>query len=153
MELLRHSLRDEPDNISVHLASVRTPAVVYDKRTLREDAARVHGAAKHAGCKLLYSPKANTIRGVLDAIADTVDGFAASSVFEARLSRDVLGDGKSVHITNPGMRPNEVAEVGKFCDYVALNSLRQWQMFGPTLVKSTSCGLRVNPGMSLVCDL
>jgi len=90
---------------------------------------------------------------VLDVIADTVDGLAASSIFEARLSRDVLGAGKSVHITNPGMQPNEVAEVGKLCDYVALDSLSQWQMFGPTLVESANCGLRVNPGMSLVRDL
>lgn len=153
MELLRHSLRDEFDNLTVHLADVRTPAVVYDKQTLREDVRRVRKAAKNAGCKLLYSPKANTIRGVLDTIADAVDGFAASSIFEARLSRDVLGDGKSVHITNPGMRPDEVAEVGEFCDYVALNSLSQWRMFGPTLMESANCGLRVNPGMSLVRDL
>ena len=153
MELLRHSPREKYGNLVVHLADVRTPAVVYDKRMLREDAERVLEAAKRAGCKLLYSPKANSLRGVLDVIADTVDGFATSSIFEARLSREVLGESKSVHITSPGIRPADIAEVSRFCNYVALNSISQWQMFAPVLQETTNCGLRVNPGMSLVRDL
>lgn len=130
-----------------------TPAYIYDERQLRSDVQRVGAIARDVGCKTLYSPKANTVRGVLDAIAGSVDGFAASSVFEARLSREVLGDHGSIHLTNPGLRADEVAEVAALCNAVTLNSLSQWQMYGPELIGQVKCGLRVNPGMSLVRDL
>lgn len=130
-----------------------TPAYIYDERQLRSDVQRVGAIARDVGCKILYSPKANTVRGVLDAIAGSVDGFAASSVFEARLSREVLGGHGSIHLTNPGLRADEVAEVAALCNTVTLNSLSQWQMYGPELIGQVKCGLRVNPGMSLVRDL
>lgn len=130
-----------------------TPAYIYDEQQLRSDVQRVGEIARNVGCKTLYSPKANTVRGVLDTISGGVDGFAASSVFEARLSREVLGRGGSIHLTNPGLRADEVAEVAGLCDYVTLNSLSQWQMYGPELIGQVKCGLRVNPGMSLVRDL
>lgn len=130
-----------------------TPAYIYDEQQLRSDVQRVGEIARNVGCKTLYSPKANTVRGVLDTISGGVYGFAASSVFEARLSREVLGRGGSIHLTNPGLRADEVAEVAGLCDYVTLNSLSQWQMYGPELIGQVKCGLRVNPGMSLVRDL
>ena len=130
-----------------------TPAYIYDEQRLRSDVEQVGAIARAAGCKILYSPKANTVRGVLDAIAPAVDGFAASSVFEARLAREVLGRGGAIHLTNPGLRADEVTEVAALCDTVTLNSLSQWQMYGPALTGQVKCGLRVNPGLSLVRDL
>ena len=130
-----------------------TPAFIYDVSRLRSDVEQVLSIIRMAGCKTLYSPKANTVRGVLDVIASAVDGFAASSVFEARLSREVMRGRGSIHLTNPGLRADEVADVGGLCDYVALNSLSQWELYGPELMGAAKCGLRVNPGMSLVRDL
>ena len=130
-----------------------TPAYIYDELRLRSDVEQVGAIARAAGAKILYSPKANTVRGVLEAIAPGVDGFAASSVFEARLAREVLGRGGAIHLTNPGLRADEVTEVAALCDTVTLNSLSQWQMYGPALTGQVKCGLRVNPGLSLVRDL
>ncbi len=130
-----------------------TPAYIYDEQRLRSDVEQVGAIARAAGCKILYSPKANTVRGVLEAIAPGVDGFAASSVFEARLAREVLGRGGAIHLTNPGLRADEVGHVAALCDTVTLNSLSQWQMYGPALSGQVKCGLRVNPGLSLVRDL
>jgi len=130
-----------------------TPAYIYDEQRLRTDVEQVEEIARSVGCITLYSPKANAIRGVLDVVASAVDGFAASSVFEARLAREVLGVGGIVHLTNPGLRADEVADVAALCDYVSLNSLSQWELYGPELVDRVKCGLRVNPGMSLVRDL
>jgi len=101
----------------------------------------------------LYSPKANTVRGVLEIIGDAVKGFAASSLFEAKLSRAVLGRSGSVHMTNPGLRPREVAGIPSTCDYLAFNSLSQWAAYREPLAGRIQCGLRINPGMSLVRDL
>ncbi len=129
-----------------------TPAYIYDEQQLRSDVEQVGAIARAAGCKILYSPKANSVRGVLEAIAPGVDGFAASSVFEARLAREVLGRGGAIHLTNPGLRADEVTEVAALCDTVTLNSLSQWQMYGPALTGQVKCGLRVNPGLSQVRD-
>jgi len=130
-----------------------TPAYIYDEQQLRSDVKKIRKITHAVGCKILYSPKANAVHGVLDTIAKNVNGFAASSVFEARLSRQVLGERGSVHLTNPGLRADEVAEVVALCDYVSLNSLSQWEIYAPALSGRLKCGLRVNPGMSLVCDL
>jgi carboxynorspermidine decarboxylase len=130
-----------------------TPAYIYDERRLRSDVDQVGEIARSAGCTILYSPKANSLRGVLDVVASAVDGFAASSIFEARLARQVLGARGSVHLTNPGLRADEVADVTALCDYVSLNSLSQWDLYAALLTGRVKCGLRVNPGLSLVRDL
>ena len=76
-----------------------------------------------------------------------------SSVFEARLAREVLGARGVIHITNPGMRADEVADAASLCDYVSFNSLSQWELYSPSFANRSTCGIRVNPGMSLVRDI
>ena len=88
----------------------------------------------------------------LQVLAQHVDGFAASSPFEARLARELLGAPGSIHITSPGLRPNEMAEVASLCDYIAFNSLSQWERYSGKASRAASCGLRVNPQLSLVDD-
>jgi carboxynorspermidine decarboxylase len=132
---------------------LKTPAFVYDEGLLRADAIRVADWAHASGCRVLYSPKANSLHDVLGAIAEHVDGFAASSLFEARLINQMARDGQTVHLTNPGLRPDEIDAVAAACDYVSLNSLSQWSMYGAALAGQVNCGLRVNPEMPLVRDL
>ena len=60
-------------------------------RKLQFDTEQMVRVAHVGGSKALYSPKANSVRGVLDVVARSMDGFATSSVFEARLAREVLG--------------------------------------------------------------
>ena len=54
-----------------------------------------------------------------------VDGFAASSLFEARLAREVIGDAGRSTSRRPGLRDGELPELGELCDHVTFNSLSQ----------------------------
>ena len=68
-----------------------TPAYVTDEIILERDLRAIRGIADEAGCALLYSPKANAVSDVLLKIADYVDGFGCSSLFELKLIDRVCG--------------------------------------------------------------
>jgi carboxynorspermidine decarboxylase len=105
-----------------------------------------------AGCRVLYALKPLAHPAVLAAMAPHVDGFAASSAFEARLARSILGNSGSVHVTSPGLRPDEAELLGRFCDHLVFNSLEQARRLRDRFASSMQLGLRVNPGVSLVED-
>ena len=135
------------------LEELETPAFVYNQSRLLENAKNIAKIARERHCKVLYTPKANAIHAILSLISDCVDGFATSSVFEARLSREVIAQNGSIHLTSPGLCRGDIAEIAPLCDYVSFNSLSQWQTYGPGFYTQVKCGLRVNPGMSLVRDI
>lgn len=131
---------------------VRTPAFVYDEARLAERAAHVKRVATEAGCVPLYTLKPFSFVGAMEVIAPFVAGFSASSVFEARLARHVLGDRGTVHITTPGFRPDEVDTLADLCDHVVFNSLPQLERFAPVVGSRAEVGLRVNPQLPFIDD-
>lgn len=131
---------------------VRTPAFIYDEGQIRHAAEQAAAAVRDDATRLLFAMKSFSIVGGLQQIAPLVDGFAASSLFEARLGREVLGERGTVHLTSPGLREDELAQLVEVCDYISLNSLPQWQRFRDRLQGRVSCGLRVNPELSFVED-
>ena len=133
-------------------AAVDTPAFVFDERIILgqlETAARLRA---RCGCKVLYALKPLLCPFVFELMNPWLDGFAASSLFEARLARSVAVAGGGVHITTPGFREAEIAELDALCDFVAFNSLPQLRRLGPRVGSAVKCGLRVNPELSLVAD-
>lgn len=131
---------------------LETPAFVYDERRLVQDARLAREAIRGARARLLFAMKSFAMEGGLRALAPVVDGFHASSLFEARLAREVLGDGGIVHLTTPGLRPSDADELFRLSDHVSFNSVSQWERFRRQAVGVTSSGLRVNPGLSNVAD-
>jgi len=132
--------------------NVETPAFVLDERRLLRDLKAAARLRAECGCKLLYALKPLTCEFALELIASRVDGFAASSLFEARLAREVIGSRGTVHLTSPGLRAGELFELGELCDCVAFNSLSQLQRLGTELDRPDQVGIRVNPQFSLVAD-
>ena len=143
---------------------VETPAFVYDEGVIHRllDCATV--CRERAGLKLLFAVKSFSFADALEVMAPRVDGFAVSSLFEARLARAVSGekgmdsrfrgnDGLLVSVTTPGLRPQDAGEIALLCDSISFNSLNQWDMHYPRMRDTTSCGLRVNPQMPFADDL
>ena len=142
----------EPTDFRDYCERVDTPAFVYDTRVigrLLEYADRLRQATE---CQVLFSLKPFPYVDALRLMAPHLDGFAASSLFEARLASHVLDGRGSVHMTTPGIRPAEVREMASLCDFISFNSLSQWQTHGEVVSRLASCGLRVNPQMSFVDD-
>ena len=130
----------------------RTPCFVYDEGTLQELLSRVGVVETSADINVLYTLKPFSFLDVLQLMSTSVAGFAASSLFEAQLAREVLGERGSVHFTTPGLRPDDLPKIAKFCDYISFNSLSQWDRHSFSASQSASCGLRINPQLSLVAD-
>ena len=132
--------------------NVDTPAFIYDEGRILAAAARARAAVRDDSTRLLFALKSFSIVGGIELIASQVDGFAASSLFEAQLARRVLGDRGTVHLTTPGLRADELPRLVELCDYLSCNSLSQWQAYREQLQGQLSCGLRINPELSFVED-
>ncbi len=129
-----------------------TPAFVYDIEGLVGTSRRIAAIADAIACTPLFSLKSLTIADVLDRMVPPLGGAATSSLFEARFARDILGDRAAIHLTTPGLRAEEVAEIAELCDCVSFNSLSQLHRFGDIVRERARIGLRVNPQMSYIPD-
>lgn len=129
-----------------------SPAFVLDEAQVLANLQSLLALRQATGCKILYSMKALPLASVLTLIKGRVDGFSVSSLFEARLAREVLGEaGGSIHLTTPGIRYDEFPELGRLCSHVSFNSLSQYQCL-QALAEGYSKGLRVNPKLSFAND-
>ena len=133
-------------------ATIETPAFVYDEAQLVHDAELAREAIQGDRTHLLFAMKSFAVPGGLEAIATVADGLHASSLFEARLAREILGPGRVVHLTSPGIRPADADELFALSDHVSFNSLSQWEQFREQANGVTQAGLRVNPRLSNVAD-
>ncbi len=131
---------------------LHTPAFLYDENAILERLKLLSEVSRQSGCKIFFPLKPFSISDGLYLIAANVNGFSVSSLFEAKLARDTLGDDKIVHITTPGYRPDEIEEISRLCDYISFNSLSQLKSFYYQVEKEASCGIRVNPQLSFVKD-
>jgi len=133
-------------------ADVETPAFVIDERVVLDQLDVVGRLRDACGCRVLYALKPLALPFLLEQMKTRLDGFAASSLFEARLARAVLDQAGSVHITTPGFRAAEMPELNRLCDAVSFNSLGQCRRLAGVLDAAAKVGLRINPQRSLVDD-
>lgn len=134
------------------VSDLKTPAFIVDEQQLRADAETARSAIKSRNTKLLFAMKSFSIEPALQSLSSIVDGFHASSLFEAKLARQILGGKGIIHLTTPGLRADEYEELNHLCDYISFNSLTQWQTFQCHKATTTKCGLRINPQLSLIED-
>lgn len=133
---------------------MKTPAYIFDQSKFTARLKQFSDLRQKTRFKLLYSVKALPLPALLETMLPYVDGFSASSLFEAKIAREVLlkkGEG-SVHIITPGFRADEMEELVEVCDFLSINSLNQWHRFSDQFTNSLNVGLRVNPRLSFLDD-
>jgi len=137
-----------------------SPAFVLDEIEIAKALDVLAELRSQSGCKILYSIKSLPFSAVLELAKPFVDGFSVSSLFEARLANEMLrqdaaqvlaGQG-SIHLTTPGIRPDELEELSVLCSHISFNSLPQYQRYSETAGAQSSIGLRVNPKLSFLHD-
>ena len=131
---------------------VITPAFIYDEAGIIQNINNVKKCINDDVCQVLFPLKSFSLIDALSLIGASVNGFSVSSLFEARLAQQVLGDNKSIHLTTPGLRADEIVELSSICDFMSFNSLPQYGRFQKLAVGKVSCGLRVNPQLSFLQD-
>ncbi len=128
-----------------------TPCYVFFEDALRENCERASALVRPTGTHFLYSMKSLELAPVLKIISEYVDGFAASSLFEAQLAREILQDKPGhVHLTTPGLRPNEISMLTEVCSSITFNSLRQYNLLSRLLPDHQQTSLRINPEHQIV---
>lgn len=133
-----------------------SPAFVLDEPELIKTLATLAELRAQCGCKVLYSLKALPFSTIIEMATAFVDGFSVSSLFEARLADEMIRQSGAeqgcIHLTTPGIRPDELDELSSLCSHISFNSLSQYQRYAETAEAQTSIGLRVNPKLSFVDD-
>ncbi|MCF6203058.1 MAG: carboxynorspermidine decarboxylase [Methylococcaceae bacterium] len=130
----------------------KTPAYVFDENIIDSNLSQLIDLKHKSGCQVLYSIKALPLGQVLSKAKDYLDGLSVSSLFEARLAREVLGDEGVIQITTPGLRDGEVYELKELCTHISFNSINQYHRFDKKFLLNTSLGLRINPKISFAID-
>ena len=137
--------------VEILLAGIATPALVYDLGRLATLVDETRKARDLSEARILFAVKACAFPDVLQALAPSLDGFAVSSLFEARLVHDLYPD-SPVHLTTPGLRDDEIDELAEICSFVTFNSETQLYRSGPRVHRYASVGLRVNTQISNIKD-
>ena len=137
---------------STRNASIKTPAFVYDETRLLDVVQYVNKLAGRIGFNVLFTVKPQLFPHILDLLSPCLDGFAVSSLFEAKFVRDILEAPGTLHITTPGLRRDEIDNIAESCDYITFNSLSQWTTLKGAARDKVCCGLRINPQLSFVED-
>ena len=132
------------------------PAYVYSERGLRAAANAAADVAQAAGCRLLYTLKACAVLPVLRTLGERVDGFACSSVYEARLARLAARTGQTAHIHSPALSDSEMPDALGNADFLSLNSFSQLdralRIADGGAAETASLGIRINPEMRFADD-
>ena len=130
-----------------------SPAFIIDLDELQKNVIQLNVLRQQSGCKVLYSVKALPLSTVLQTIKPWVDGFSVSSLFEAQLANEILAGEGSLHLTTPGLRPDEWTTLSPLLSHISFNSLSQYQRFLELGTNKTSIGLRTNPKLSFLNDV
>ncbi|MBM4206627.1 MAG: carboxynorspermidine decarboxylase [Gammaproteobacteria bacterium] len=129
-----------------------SPAFIVDEAELIATLQAFDDLREHSGCRLLYSLKALPLMPVLSLIKPYVDGFSVSSLFEARLAHEVLMGQGGIHLTSPGIKPDEMPELVDLCSHISCNSFGQYRQLDACVQPAVSLGLRINPQLSYSQD-
>lgn len=127
-----------------------SPAYIVDEGLILERLELLKRAAERCGVRRLFSVKSLPVASLIRSLGPRLDGLSVSSWFEARLCAEFCPD-RPLHLTTPGLRPDEFASLAGLCRYISLNSLNQWRRWGVPR-EGLQLGLRVNPGLSFLAD-
>ena len=103
--------------------ALQTPAFVVLVEPLLDNCRNLRRIADDVGAQSLYSLKSLTLPRLIAPMAEILDGFSVSSLYEARLARERAGPSAVLHGTAPGLRPEEMDHLARLCDFISLNSL------------------------------
>ena len=138
--------------MNIEKSEISTPCFVLDLNALQNSCKRVEAKALEHDLEFLFPIKCfNNIFG-LNIISNYCNGFSASSPFETMLSRQILGENKTVSYMSPYLTDRNITEIAATCGSISFNSLSQWNRFKFSTINTTSPALRINPQMSFVQD-
>lgn len=133
------------------LTQIETPFYLVSLEKLETNLKILQELERDTGIKVLAALKSFSMFSLFPLMASHLSGSEASSVNEARLAFEEFGN--EVHVFSPSYSDRNIQEYIKYADHMVFNSLTQLKKFKKIIDKSDksiSCGIRINPEVSLV---
>ena len=128
-----------------------TPYFLFDKEKLKQNISFHKEMSERLQIKLIYSLKSLSQVEILKEIAQSIEGFSVSSLFESNLARYVNnGRQHTIHFVSPGIINNQWDMLSKAVHFVTFNSIEQLTRFSNQLHPQISYGIRINPEISFI---
>jgi carboxynorspermidine decarboxylase len=132
---------------------IESPAFIINNSVIVNRAIQIAEFANSANTELLYSVKSLPHACALSSVADYVAGYSASSIYETRVVRDVVGWDTNIDYISSVIFNNDLAALCNICNRITANSIDQYAKLHREMADGYNCGLRINPGLSLVKDV
>ena len=133
----------------MNYSEIPSPCYVIDERLFRDNLTLIKNVSEKSGAEIILAFKAFSMWGVFDIFKEYMSGAAASSVNEARLCFEELGE--YAHTYSPVFKEDDMDEIMKYSSHITFNSLAQYNKYKDLLASSDrkiSAGLRINPEFS-----
>ncbi|MBQ2247517.1 MAG: carboxynorspermidine decarboxylase [Tidjanibacter sp.] len=128
---------------------VPSPCYVLEEAELLKNMAVIDRVRREAGVEIIVALKASAMWSIFPILKEHSDGATASSLAEARLVFEEMGE--KAHTYAPVYSESEWEEIMSYSNYVTFNSLGQWERYGGRArAAGISCGLRINHEYSTV---
>ena len=126
-----------------------SPCYVVDEARLRRNLTLIREVKQRSGADIILAFKAFALWKLFPVIREYIGESTASSLSEARLAVEEMKS--KAHTFAPVYRDDEIGEILDCSSHITFNSLAQADKYAAlALKKGVSCGLRVNPELSLV---
>ncbi len=133
----------------MNYSEIPSPAFVLDEKLFIKNLQLINRIQNEAGIKIILAFKGFAMWSVFPLVRRYIDGAAASSLNEARLSFEEMKT--RAHVFSPVYPENEFEELLKYSSHIVFNSFYQYEKFFKiTQIQNhkISCGIRVNPEFS-----
>jgi len=130
--------------MNVQYPSIASPAYVLEETLLLKNLALLKRVQQEADVQIICALKGFSFYHVFKEVRNYLAGATASSLHEARLAYEEMGE--MCHAYTPAYLPAEFEEFMKYASHMTFNSLNQVNQFA-NQAKSNgiSCGIRINP--------
>lgn len=135
----------------IDLSMIPSPCFVMEESLLRKNLQLIRSVKDRAGVEVILAFKAFALWKSFPIIREYVQHSTASSVAEARLAYEEMGN--LAHTYAPAYTDNEFSLFLKYSSHITFNSLSQFERFYPRVQasgKNIECGMRINPEFSVV---
>ena len=123
---------------------ISSPAYVLEENLLLNNLKLLQRVQQEAGVEIICALKGFSFYHVFPTVKQYLSGATASSLHEARLAFEEMGN--KCHAYTPAYLPAEFEEFMSYASHMTFNSLNQVAQFASQATdKGISCGIRINP--------
>jgi carboxynorspermidine decarboxylase len=123
---------------------ISSPAYVLEENLLLNNLKLLQRVQQEAGVEIICALKGFSFYHVFPTVKQYLSGATASSLHEARLAFEEMGN--KCHAYTPAYLPAEFEEFMSYASHMTFNSLNQVTQFASQATsKGISCGIRINP--------